>query len=508
MRRRTVAALVLIAAIAGAGGYAYIYERPYMLDRLDGPEARTELVPRTCDFTTESGRKMACYDLHVPENRARPGGRMIRLPILVFQAPETPKKQDPVLLISGGPGAISYTEKRFAAMWKDKFKDLPWLDGRDLIVYDQRGVGGARPALECPEIDATRDDPMNLDRAKAAMVACRDRFAREGVDLLAYDTNANADDVLSIKAKFGMKELNLWGQSYGTRVALTLMRRNPQGIRSVILDGAYPPAIAGKLHMASAFVASMDRVFEACERDEECRGDFPEFRRRFEQVVRQLRDKPVAVKSDPSPLLTPKVFQVNDVIFLSVVDSMLYTADGIAKLPWLVDRIFEGKTEALADPVEDWDSVAYGPFVTAGISYLVDCNDTPETDDSDERSAAQKLPHLGPWLGYALDVKPCPIWTPRKEPALDRSPVKSDLPTIIISGWFDIATPPEWAVVTASTLSRAQVVAVRAASHDASDQACAQAALAVFLNAPGRDLSLFCGPTPSHPRFKRKSEDE
>src|SRR5262249_25403905 len=161
--------------------------------------------------STESGRKMVCYDLFVPETRDNVGGRLLRLPVLVFEAPEAPRKDDPVLLISGGPGAISYTEKRFADLWKGKFKDLPWLLGRDLIVYDQRGVGGARPALECPEIDSTRDDPMNLDRAKAAMIACRDRFVREGVDLLAYDTNTNADDVLALKITFGIKSLNLWG---------------------------------------------------------------------------------------------------------------------------------------------------------------------------------------------------------------------------------------------------------------------------------------------------------
>lgn len=506
MRRRVVAAFVVV--LAAAAGFAYVAHREWLIDTLRGPEARTELVPRACGFTTESGRKMACYDLYVPETRARAGGRLLRLPVIVFLAPEAPKKDDPVLLISGGPGAISYTEKRFAAMWKDKFKDLPWLDGRDLIVYDQRGVGGARPALECPEIDATRDDPMNLERAKAAMSACRARYEREGIDLLAYDTNANADDVISLKAAFGLKSVNLWGQSYGTRVVLTVMRRKTEGIRSAILDGAYPPEIAGKLHLASAFSATMERVFEACEKDDECRADYPDFRRQFEQVIVRLRTQPVSVKSDPSPMLSAKMFQVNDVIFISIVDSMLYTADGIGKLPWLVDRLAAGKNEALAEPLEDWDQVAYGPFVTAGVSYLVDCNDTPDPDDSEERRMAQRAPHLGGWLAYALAVKPCPFWTPRKEPALDRAPVKSDIPTIVVSGWFDIATPPEWAVITARSLAKAQLVVVRAASHDASDAACAQAALAVFLNVPGRDLSLFCGPAPSHPRFKRKAEAE
>ncbi|HEY7609695.1 MAG TPA: alpha/beta fold hydrolase [Alphaproteobacteria bacterium] len=508
MRRKTIAAVALVLIAAGAGGYLYVFERPWLLDRLSGPEARTELVPRACGFTTESGRTMVCYDLYVPENRARIGGRLIKLPILVFEAPERPKHEDPVLLIGGGPGAIAYTEKRFAEMWKGKFKDLPWLQGRDLIVYDQRGVGGARPALECPEIDATRDDPMNLDRAKSAMIACRDRLAREGNDLLAYDTNANADDVLSIKAKFGAKSLILWGQSYGTRVALTVMRRNPAGVRGAILDGAYPPEVAGRLNMASAFTDTLERIFDACEKDEECRADYPDFRRRFEQVVEQLRAQPAAVKSDPSPLLPPKVFQVNDVIFLSIVDSLLYTADGVAKLPWIVDRIADGRPEALTEPIADWDQVSYGPFVTAGISYLVDCNDTPDPDDSEERSAARRLPHLAPWLNYALAVKPCPIWSPRKAPALDRAPIRSEIPTLVVSGWFDIATPPEWAIVTARSLARAQLVLVRAASHDASDQSCAQSALAAFLAEPDRDLSHFCGPAPSHPRFKRKSDEE
>ena len=508
MKALRVVVLTVCVAVIGAGIYAAVYQRDWAVDMLQGPDARTELVPRPCGFTTESGRTMACYDLYVPENRARAGGPRLKLPVLVFEAPERPKKPDPVLLISGGPGAIAYTEGRFASMWKDKFKDLPWLKGRDLIVYDQRGVGGARPALECPEVDATREDPLNLERAKSAMVACHDRLVREGIDLLAYDTNTNADDIASMQAKFGFKEWNLWGQSYGTRVALTYMRRNPPGVRTAILDGAYPPEVAGKLHISAAFIAVLDRIFEACAKDEECKADYPDLRRRFEEAVRRLRERPAAVKSESAPLLPPKVYQVNDVIFLSVIDSLLYTADGIAKLPWLVDRVADGKDDALAEPIADWDLVAYGPYVTAGISYLVDCNDSLDPDDAEERRAAQRQPHLGPWLGYALAIKPCQIWTTRKTPALDRSPVTSDIPTVVIAGWFDIATPPEWGVIAARSLKRAQLILVRAASHDASDAACAETALGVFLEKPTADLSLSCGPAPSHPRFKRKSDNE
>jgi pimeloyl-ACP methyl ester carboxylesterase len=521
MRLRVL--LILLAAAAGAAGlHAALDSRQPAVEAPPGsaPPAKVEppakpedgrarLEARPCGFTTESGRAMECFDFLVPERHGRAGSRMLKLPVIVFKAAEEPKHADPVLLISGGPGAISYTEKRFDYIWKDKFKDQAWLAGRDLIVYDQRGVGGARPALECPEVDATRDDPLNVERAKGAMAACRDRLAREGVDLAAYDTNANVADILALKQAFGFKVWNLWGQSYGTRIALTLMRGNPADVRAVVLDGAYPPEVAGKLNMASGFTTTMDRVFEACAGDEECRADYPDLRRRFEAALARLREHPVAVKSDTAPVLPPKVHQVNDVIFLAVVESLLYTADGVAKLPWLIDRVADGKDEALADSLGDWDLVAYGPYVTAGVSYLVDCNDTPDPDDSEERRVTQRHPYLGAWLGYALAVKPCRIWATRQAPALDRSPVTSDIPTLIVSGWFDIATPPEWAVITARSLKRAQLVLVRAAAHDASDEACAQAAMAAFIQKPGEmDTTLYCGPTPRHPRFKRKSEAE
>jgi len=508
MRRKAAAFFVVAIAAGGALGYGFANHRDWAYDTLRGPDARTALVERPCGFTTESGRAIACYDFSVPESRDKPGSRLITLPIIVFKAPEPPRHDDPVLLISGGPGAIAYTERRYASVWKDKFKDLAWLKGRDLIVYDQRGVGGARPALECPEIDVLRDDPLNIERSRNAMIACRQRLEREGVDLLAYDTNANVDDIVALQAKLGVKTWNLWGQSYGTRVALTLMRRKPAGVRSVILDGAYPPEIAGKLYLASAFNATMGKIFDACAEDDACKEDYPNLRKRFEDVLVRLKSRPAEVKSDPTPYLSQRIFKVDDVIFLSIVDSLLYTADGIAKLPWLIDRVAEGKDESLEEPLADWDLVAFGPYITAGISYLVDCNDTLDIDDSDERQAAQRQPHLAAWLGYSTAFKPCPYWTKRTQPALDRAPVASEIPTIVIAGGFDLATPPEWGALTARSLGRAQLLPVPAASHDASDHECARFALALFMERPGAEVGGLCRSSPRHPSFKRKSDDE
>ncbi len=510
MSMRWIASAAAVTILVGAGIYIGVVQKraPVAVSPPPVVEVPSKLVERTCGFATQSGRAMTCYDLEVPEKYGARDSRRLTLPVMVFRAEDAERKPDPVLLISGGPGAISYTEARYAEIWRDKFKEYSWLKGRDLIVYDQRGVGGARPALECPEFDATRDSVGDLEKIKAAMIGCRDRLKREGVDLAAYDTAANVSDLHELRRRLGHPQVNLWGQSYGTRIALAALKRDATGIRSVILDGAYPPEVAGRLHFAATFVRTLDLIFEACAKDADCNADYPNLRDRFERAVAVLRDKPVEVKSDPSPMLPEKTFHIDDIVFLSVVENMLYTADGIGKLPWLIERVLLGKAEALSDSLTEWDMVAYGPFVTTGVAFLVDCNDTPVTDDSEDRTLAQKHPALKRWIDHTLTLRPCAFWAQNPKPALDRAPIKSAVPALIVSGWFDIATPPDWAEATHKSYGASQLVVVRAASHDAADQTCAQAALEVFLADPTKNLDGFCGPSPSAPPFKRKADED
>ena len=73
-----------------------------------------------------------------------------------------------------------------------------------------------------------------------ALAACADEL-RAVADLDAYHTAAIAADVEDLRRALGYEELNLWGTSYGTWVALAAMRDHPEGIRSVILDAPLPP---------------------------------------------------------------------------------------------------------------------------------------------------------------------------------------------------------------------------------------------------------------------------
>jgi pimeloyl-ACP methyl ester carboxylesterase len=499
---------IAAGVIAVAAGTAGVVHRDWLQDTLLGPEARVSLNERPCRFAPESGRALTCFDLRVPQTRGVRGGRMISLPVLIFRAPDPDRKSDPVVVIGGGPGAVSYTEPRFSELWRDKFKELPWLKGRDLIVYDQRGVGGARPSLECPEVDATRSNPLDTELLRSTMVTCRDRLLREGVDLAAYDTQNSADDLQSLRRALRLPEWNIWAQSYGTRIALTLLRRSEHGVRSAILDGVYPPEVAGQFNAAVPFRRTLDLIFSACARDAACNTEYPELEAKFTRLLERLRRSPISVASDPAPQLPAAMFRINDILLLTIVENMFYTAEGIGRFPWLIERLTEGKNGALAADLEDWDLVAFGPFVTTGAAYLIECNDVPESDDSDERALAQKDPRLRRWIEHTMAIKPCSVWSAGRPPTLKRETVASAVPALIIAGRFDLATPPEWARIAARPLSRAQIVLVRGGSHDASDHVCAQSAIEAFLERPESDLSLFCGQADAAPEFKRKADEE
>src|SRR4051794_4191339 len=139
------------------------------------------------------GAGVECGYLTVPENRARPDGRRIRLAVARAKATSTTPRADPLLYLAGGPGGsgLLSAAPRIAAGWN---RD------RDVIFLDQRGTWKSDPLLSCPEIDAfladwtglNSFDPATADRSAAATRVCRDRLAATGADLGMYSTTENA----------------------------------------------------------------------------------------------------------------------------------------------------------------------------------------------------------------------------------------------------------------------------------------------------------------------------
>jgi pimeloyl-ACP methyl ester carboxylesterase len=193
-----------------------------------------------CPFTTRLALSFECGFLVVPEDREKPDGAQVRLAVAILRREASDKAPDPILFLEGGPGARALDAAGASA---GKINDK-----RDLIFFDQRGAGYSQPDLDCSEVDYLESEILaqNLSHAEeiphflTAFQACYDRLAEGGINLSAYNSAANAEDINDLLIALGYDQANLYGIPYGTRLALTVLRDHPERIRSVVLESTLP----------------------------------------------------------------------------------------------------------------------------------------------------------------------------------------------------------------------------------------------------------------------------
>ncbi len=204
--------------------------------------ARFETVDCTL-FNIQGDNKTDCGYLFVPEDRTQPNSPLVQLAVAIVRSSSPNPAPDPVVFLQGGPGAHSLD---MLAGLNTIYNNSPFYDilsQRDLILFDQRGVGYSLPSLNCPEVDdqTYQDLSLNLSREEAQLhsvhsyQACHDRLVQDGKNLEAFTSAASAADVNDLLLALEYEKWNLLGVSYGTRLALTVMRDFPEGVRSVIL---------------------------------------------------------------------------------------------------------------------------------------------------------------------------------------------------------------------------------------------------------------------------------
>src|SRR5919112_6091912 len=257
------------------------------------------------------GPDFECGYLTVPENRAEPTGRTIQIPVARAKATSPNPQPDPLVYLTGGPGGTGLA----AAVLRVQ---AGWNADRDVIFIDQRGTLKAQPLLACPEIDAFLQAGVSLaptseefaTQSAAATQACHDRLVAAGWDLSAYNTTENAADVADLRVGLGIPEWNLYGVSYGTELALQILRDHPEGIRSVVLDSVVPP----QLNLLDGFwpnaAAGFRALFDACAADAACHTAFPDLESEFRTLVTQLTAQPRTI-----PITDPTSGQNINVVF-------------------------------------------------------------------------------------------------------------------------------------------------------------------------------------------------
>ena len=441
----------------------------------------------------------SCGYLVVPEDRSRPTGRTIRLMVAKHPARSPEKRPDPIIYLHGGPGDIAPLEVNdliAAAFIRD----------RDILVVSERGTWFSQPALTCAASDDFARELLGLrfyseatERAHLASTeACHGKLTATGANLSAYNSTESAADLADLRKVLDIAVWNIYGTSYGSYLAQTLMRDHPEGIRSVVLDSVLPTTYTVAANWWNARNA-FDNLFQACAAEPACNAAHPRLQETFAGLVNRLEAEPLTTTvSDPVTGKDLKVVLDGG----ALIDWLRNQTYGVPTLRAAPDRIVglaAGRRDSIEAIAKDRAARAppSGPDVPSlsyGLAFGVSCREdypfaTPEDLAAAGREAFPDYPAsvqregIGGWAYFNEDCRD--VWKVPPAPEAMRQPVASSIPTLLISGSFDTLTSLAGAKAAAARLSNATVISIQGVGHFVSPaSACAQAVIVSFLYAP------------------------
>jgi pimeloyl-ACP methyl ester carboxylesterase len=327
---------------------------------------------------------VACGTLDVPENWDHPEGRRIQIGYLILKSTTAQPQPDPVVFLAGGPGSSPLT---LAEVWAPFFAGLR--QERDVIFFDQRGTRLSSPlrceaytkimALNLPPAEEGGDagtpvppaypsELINpdqfLQQAEATYGpiadACVQQITATGVDLRQYTTVASANDVVALVKTLGYDDYNLYGISYGTRLALEVMRNHPEsGLRSVVLDSTVPPEVKSYERVSAGPHEAVIQLFADCERDPTCDAAYPDLEARFITLLAQLRSQPVIAEDGTT---------ITDRDVVKVMQSLTARVEIAPYIPLMISELERGEDQTYRGIVSG--SLAAPTYVPAVVATL------------------------------------------------------------------------------------------------------------------------------------------
>ena len=398
-----------------------------------------------------------CGTLEVYENRATKKGRMISLNILVLPATGDKREPDPWVYFSGGPGSAATED---AAGLADVFKRIR--EHRDMLFVDQRGTGKSN-GLDCPMYNP--DDLQSYlgyffpveDIRK-----CRPQLEAKA-DLTLYTTDIAIDDIDEVRAALGYEQLNLFGGSYGTRAALTYLKRYPKRVRTATLQGVAPPNEYMPLDFPLGNERALQGILAECAADEACNAAFPNLKDESKSLLAQLIKGPVEVEvQKPNSSERVKVKLSRD-LAAEAIRYMLYNPVGASRVPLIIHLAAQGNFVPLTEAALRFRKLLVATGFN-GMYLSVTCaEDLPWIKPGEgERMAANTF--LGDYR-LRQQREACALW-PRATIAKDYAdPVRSDVPVLILTGELDPVTPPSNGDAVAKTLKNSLHIVVPHGAH-------------------------------------------
>lgn len=463
---------------------------------------RLEQVP--CWFDIPSDHEAQCAYLYVAEDRGLAGSAEIRLPVARLKTPDQAVADDPVLFINGGPGGDAGLDAGSIETWWWYVDNSAWMRKRDFILMDVRGTGLAVPNLDCPEMDAhpagadgeTHGFAGWIDEKLRNSDTCRDRLIGAGRRLAAYNSKSAAGDIVDLMTAAGIDSMNVYGASYGTRIAFSLLRDHPQRVRSLVLESVLPPNADLVIQQQVGFGQVIAHIAADCAADISCNAKYPDLEVRFRNRLEDLNRSPLNVEIFNPASRSRQNYPLIGVDIVDVLFDLMYGSEVLRYMPTLLDGLSRGNEAALQSWFQAYRWRTSGPDTTSeGVYYAFACAE--QVAHVDMRAAAAAAAKYSIYNDDALvgfsDYLICPRWP---VPAVDESELQaviSDKPVLLLSGEYDPVTPATFADMAVATLSHGYHFVLPNAGHaPLSHSLCANEIAEAFLDDPTQRPPAAC----------------
>jgi pimeloyl-ACP methyl ester carboxylesterase len=422
--------------------------------------------PVDCWWTLPESQPVDCGYLVVPENRGNPDSPEIRVATAILRHPGGNPELDPIINVHGGPGGGSL--KVFDLAYSEF---TPFFEtNRDVIVFDQRGVGLSEPELDCPELKAAMNDLFDhtldgqqltdsevQDHLLEMAVACGDAFSQT-IDLSAYDSANSAADINDLRIALGYEQINLYGESYGPRVVQSVMRDFPDILRSVVLDAPMSTNSPFE-NEAREFGNALNQLFEACAADEACNTAYPDLRTVWFDTLSQLDETPVSF-SVTNPLTGEEIdILLDDGALSTALWRFSYSTSNVPAMPALIYAASQGDYAPAKDAISSFliplSVISIGDFYNVGCrerdpissieSFDAILDEYPETRAFWEENFLESRNQL-------FSPSLCQTWGGGGIANSEYEPVVSSIPTILTVGNHDPSADVEETALIAETL--------------------------------------------------------
>ncbi|MCI0747770.1 MAG: alpha/beta hydrolase [Verrucomicrobia subdivision 3 bacterium] len=397
--------------------------------------------------------------LRVPERRDGRTTNAIEIPFVRFPATVS-SSAPPIIYVAGGPGESGVSTLSGAAFGLV----MALREVADVIAFDQRGAGQSKPSLACNESWGfplnEPGDPQKLARIAAEKVReCLTELERRGIDPAAYNVVESADDVEALRPALGTERITLWGISYGTHLALQVIRRHGGHVANAILTGVNGPDHA-LLKRPSAIDGQLRKLGEILHAEANANANVTNVVGVLQTAGERLAEKPVTVQVMDEKTGQPIAVTVGkwDLQFLTA--SRLTQTWGLKSSPAFLGALARGDYKPLAQAAFNFRTASVGS--TMPVLMLFSSGVSPARITVVEYEARKSL------LGNAINF---PYSDLMKEfSRFDagesvRSEIRSDVPVLFVSGTLDGRTPPEQAEEIRRGFSRNEHLVVEGASH-------------------------------------------